>query len=1105
MSTVTELLRAFNTDTLLSTMHLSRVEAMLQAKWIYPRPPTIEADQVVAMVDTVRSIPDLWVMQPRGVVRLGLVRDRQKLHIGASCNCSSWNTGCAHVSMLVADLCASPALREAVALGHDLGPALEGLPAARQALLDELRVMAVVSKWMPVATRQSSVPHELGVMLLAPDVGGWGGDPVKSTPGLLLRFRPMGSKTVYLPDAGLPSLPPDDLRLVELGRVAKGSRKGIELRGTSIARVLSDLESTRRPFFLEPSDGRAKRVECGVGAPLGLRFEFDSVTVAQLPFDASRMRRPSDALDRVDALVARWTRGDEAFGVAGSTLFTGAKGYVFLPATERFHPLDASVDPDVAANAMTHWAVELRPTQRRRFYEVATKVLMGRATLPPPEDFGLPPRETPAFVVRVEGSPLALCVRLESAYPSLGTLPITPGARSPSAEAMVRRDMDAEREALRLVEARGFPWNPDLECWAAEDEKAVEFWRRDLPALRASEAPKFTFLMASGLERIALRPAALRATLRVSLVGNLLEAEVGFGADITAEDIARARAALHNKRRWVVLTDGTIAELGAEAGSLLDEADELGAKVDTKGDATLKVRLGAHQLGRVERWASEGVITTIDPAVELYRERLRALAVRAEPEAPKKLNAELRPYQKQGVAWLQFLAELGVGGILADDMGLGKTLTALALLAWRKDRDGRTPSLVVCPTSVAGNWVREAAKFTPGLRVGLVHGADRVRKPEAFAKLDIAVTTYGLLRRDIETLKKVAFRYVIFDEAQQVKNAGAVTAQAARELVADARLALTGTPVENRLSELWSIMDLCNPGMLGTLRSFQERYERPVVRDASGEEAAKLRALVRPFVLRRTKREVLQDLPPKEEIELGCVLDALQRRTYDAVAALVRKEVEDRIATEGQARSGLLVLTALLRLRQVCCDPRLLDGAIAAKHSTKREVFLGLIEELVAEGRRALVFSQFVELLTLWRKDLDAMGVRYEYLDGSTRDRDAAVDRFQTGNAPLFLISLKAGGTGLNLTAADTVIHCDPWWNPAVEDQATDRAHRIGQTEKVTVYRLVAKGTVEEKIMLLQKRKRALADAVISEHAGALQGLSSDDVAALLGNAGSDD
>jgi len=397
------------------------------------------------------------------------------------------------------------------------------------------------------------------------------------------------------------------------------------------------------------------------------------------------------------------------------------------------------------------------------------------------------------------------------------------------------------------------------------------------------------------------------------------------------------------------------------------------------------------------------------------------------------------------------------------------------------------------------NWVAEAARFAPSLRTVLLYGADRSWEQDDLADADLVVTTFAILRKDVEAMARCDFRYVVLDEAQNIKNAGAATTQAAKMLHGERRLALTGTPVENNLTEFWSLLDFCNPGMLGTRNHFERRFAQPIAAEAQAPEAASLRAIVRPFVLRRTKGQVLQDLPPKQEIDLGCTLAASQRRVYDTLAAVLRAEIDQKIRDRGLDASRMNVLTALLRLRQAAIDPRLIDPRHPASFSAKREAFLELVRELREEGRRALVFSQFVEVLSLWSKDLDREGIGYQYLDGSTVQRAAVVDRFQNGTDPLFLISLKAGGTGLNLTAADTVIHCDPWWNPAVEDQATDRTHRIGQTRAVTVYRLIARGTVEDRIQTLKASKREIALAVLGEQSGALRGLSEEDIQLLLG------
>ena len=585
--------------------------------------------------------------------------------------------------------------------------------------------------------------------------------------------------------------------------------------------------------------------------------------------------------------------------------------------------------------------------------------------------------------------------------------------------------------------------------------------------------------------------AQLTGRVHVVLEGDWLKTRLDFASDDLPVELERVRAALLRKQRWVELDDGTLSRISASLESLVDEAG------DAMGDRA-EALLPIHQLGRLERWIQESD-GRVDAAVDALRRRLRALAVAADPEMPRGLRGTLRPYQRLGLAWLQFLRALGAGGILADDMGLGKTITTLAFLLQEKEAHGAAPSLVVCPTSVATNWVREAERFTPDLRVLLLHGPSR--DPREIGDHDVVITTYALLRNDIEALAAIPFRCAVLDEAQNIKNPDSATTRAAARLGAKMRLALSGTPMENRLRELWSLASFANPGILGTPRSFDTRFERPISADRAAPAGAELRAIVRPFLLRRTKGDVLTELPPKTEIDRVVTLTTADKRVYDALAHALRASLIQDADKRPIATASLSVFTALMRLRQMACDPRLVDPSLIASASAKREAFLDLVRELVAEGRRALVFSQFVQLLTLWRRDLDAEKIPYVYLDGATTKRDDVVRRFQDGTAPLFLISLKAGGAGLNLTAADTVIHCDPWWNPAVEDQATDRAYRIGQDKPVTVVRLIARGTIEEKILSLKAKKRELVGAVIGDDTRALEGITDDDIRMLLGDA----
>jgi hypothetical protein len=489
----------------------------------------------------------------------------------------------------------------------------------------------------------------------------------------------------------------------------------------------------------------------------------------------------------------------------------------------------------------------------------------------------------------------------------------------------------------------------------------------------------------------------------------------------------------------------------------------------------------------------------LDERFTQVREKLRTFEGVKPSREPKSFQGELRLYQRDGLGWLNFLRDFGFGGCLADDMGLGKTVQVLALLEQRRletQGKSRRPSLVVAPRSLVFNWIDEAQRFTPEIRAlnytGLLRG-------EEFARLgeyDLIVTTYGTLRRDIVKLREVAFDYAILDEAQAIKNSGSQSAKACRLLDARHRLAMTGTPVENHLGDLWSQFEFLNPGMLGRSQS-SSLYSGKSAKDPATLEL--LRRALRPFLLRRTKEAVLTELPQKTEQTLFCELDKKQRKLYDDLRDHYRALLTSKIKDVGLAKSKIHVLEALLRLRQAACHPGLIDKAKAKLPSAKVETLLEQLDEVLDEGHKALVFSQFTSLLALVRDELDQRKLAYEYLDGRTRDRKSKVERFQTDpNCRLFLISLKAGGQGLNLTAADYVFILDPWWNPAVEAQAVDRAHRIGQTNPVFAYRLIAQDTVEEKILQLQGEKRKLAEAIVSADENLIRTLTAEDLQMLL-------
>lgn len=473
------------------------------------------------------------------------------------------------------------------------------------------------------------------------------------------------------------------------------------------------------------------------------------------------------------------------------------------------------------------------------------------------------------------------------------------------------------------------------------------------------------------------------------------------------------------------------------------------------------------------------------------------------PSAPQPINlkATLRPYQQIGVNWLQCLRAHGFNGVLADDMGLGKTIQTLTHLLLEKEA-GRMdrPTLIVAPTTLIDNWRRETARFTPTLRMAVLHGNTRKQYKKQLPECDIILTTYPLLTHDMQTLLTREYHYLVLDEAQFIKNPKSKAAQLVRHIKTRHRLALTGTPFENHLGELWALMDFLMPHLLGNQRRFTHLFRIPIEKHQDHARRDALFRRIRPFLLRRTKEAVAADLPPKTEIICTVSLAGDQRDLYEALRVAMHSKIRDAIDRQGLTRSRLLILDALLKLRQVCCDPRLVKLPVAqsVQHSAKLTLLRELIPSLIEDGRRILLFSQFTSMLTLIQLELDTLHLPYVTLTGKTVDRVTPVQSFQEGHVPIFLISLKAGGTGLNLTTADTVIHYDPWWNPAVERQATDRAHRIGQDKPVFVYKLITEGTVEDKIATLQKRKQALTDSLLQGEANEEEKITDEDYEELF-------
>jgi hypothetical protein len=628
-----------------------------------------------------------------------------------------------------------------------------------------------------------------------------------------------------------------------------------------------------------------------------------------------------------------------------------------------------------------------------------------------------------------------------------------------------RRDVDAEGRLARVL----------------EDKLGLEIGRRR--RLEGEAAVRLAERVRS-LSDVQVTGLGLSAfSLRGELVPQLDVSSDGksFDLSFTSSDGARASgdavvAAFLHGSPLVALEGGGFAPLPADFlrthGHLV--ADLLAARDRESGE------LAASATPDLLRLCA-ALDQPAPPELTKLRGLIDGFEAIGEPHLPSDLQASLRDYQARGVSWLQFLQTGGLGALLADDMGLGKTLQTLCAL--------EGPALVVCPASVLFNWAQETARFRPSLRVSTYHGKDRSLESQA----DVTLTTYALLRLDIDVLSKHGFRTVVLDEAQTIKNPDSQVAKAAFQMQAEHRIALTGTPVENRLTDLWSIFHFLNRGLLGGRADFVERYEKPI---SEGDRTAstRLRERIKPFVLRRMKREVAKELPPRTDVVLRCTLDADERALYDGVLAATRKEIVEELAQGG---SVLAMLEALLRLRQACCHRGLLPGQ-HAEHSSKLELLLDTLEEALSEGHKALVFSQWTSLLDFVERELNARQIKFTRLDGSTSDRGAVVNEFQNDpRVPVMLLSLKAGGTGLNLTAADHVFLLDPWWNPAAEDQAADRAHRIGQDRPVLVHRLIAEDTVEERILGLQEKKRALS-AVATDGAAQAAAITRDDLLALL-------
>jgi superfamily II DNA or RNA helicase len=902
------------------------------------------------------------------------------------------------------------------------------------------------------------------------------------------------ARTPLLPSALLasqaqsPSADREAIRILARLENAGPRRVGIEVRGEDASDLLPHLKG--RKVVLEP-----QMMELRFGdEALRPRFDLELSADGTQVLVRAGFQRPGDP---------------RRFGLGQGAWFEGSPGWHVDPQEGVARPIDRRVSPSSIRRLQRapsiHESIDRLPALiSQGLPRVALEV---GAELPELSQVADVIDMEPTFRLRAGGSLTEARVALRAAYEDVEidiradgmTPPVivkAPAEGTSKRARCIRCDIAAQQSAAGRLRDLGLVSDEDGNGFIVRGDDAIHFWTDGIGTL----PEEWDLFVPDDLVDVQVRGEALAASARVSSGVDWLSLRLSFeseGIAVSQEELGRCLA---EGRRYVRLADGSFARLDPDKVRqvLLRQAEILA----TGGGAGNRLPLS--QAGRIQELLDQvGRTNVSDGAKELFT-KLREIDHIKGIKKPRNLKATLRPYQEQGLQWLWFLHEIGAGGVLADDMGLGKTIQAIGLFLAVKAADEKADrnfkALIVAPTSVVTNWLKEMDKFAPSLKHALWHGGDRKERKEELADADVIVTSYALLRRDEELLSKLKLRYVLLDEAQHIKNPLSATARAAKRLRADRRLALSGTPIENRLSEIWSIFDFVSPGLLGPLDKFEERYARPI--DAGDAKAAKrLRATIHPFILRRTKSEVAKDLPEKIESDQFCELAPEQGSLYGAVLKEVRAQVMGEVERQGLAKAQIQILAGLTRLRQAACDPRLLGlpREFTDEDSGKLQALRELIETSIAGGHRVLVFSQFVSMLTIIRRAMEEDGVAYEYLDGSTKDRQARVENFQRDDGPpVFLISLKAGGSGLNLTAADTVIHFDPWWNPAVEDQATDRAHRIGQTRVVTTYRLIAKGTIEEKILELGGKKRELVGAVLSEDMGGAKKLTKTDLESLF-------
>ncbi|MGE4480379.1 DEAD/DEAH box helicase [Acidocella sp.] len=856
--------------------------------------------------------------------------------------------------------------------------------------------------------------------------------------------------------------------------IALGFVKDVKLVGDTIEGTVEDMDGTKRITSITP-EKKGSRVsfaerECTCGER-GCRHLAATALAALAKFPELRKAEPKGLIDTI----------------------VPAQERTYTPPPARPRPTGRRARPAATLLPMAPEAPEPGATVLER---KAVPVLRLRRVAGPDEfnrqrmidvltldfDYG---------GVRVDGSEENQFVRV----------------RSGGQMAFIRRDPAAEAEALDQLRPDGFVQMRVADGKSARGQRVLVFrgeeasakwhhfvavrvpeltalgWHSQIDAnfgpqladnvgsldMVVQDGEKGTFSLEFGIEIDGERHALLPILEHLLARGGYEAAQIVEGEIITSLDDGRV----------IKLPAERIKRLLNVMGDLIEAAGRTAEK-----NLVLPVGAAATVLDL------EDVLTTSwqnAADIEAYVERFRGEPEIIPVEVPGAFKGSLRPYQQHGVDWLQHLASHGLGAFLADDMGLGKTAQTIAHICV-EHAEGRlsAPALIVVPTSLVANWTAELRKFAPHLKTVVLHGMERHEKRDNLDDTNVVVTTYTVLTRDIEFMKPLPWHMVVLDEAQAIKSPEARATRAVCQLKADNKICLSGTPIENNLDELWSQFAFLMPGLLGDRRGFTKRFRTPIEKNADPVVRGQLINRIQPFILRRTKSEVATELPPKHTILRRISLAPDQRELYETIRGTLYETVKEQMAERTLAQSRVIVLDALLKLRQACCDPRLvkLGNGRGTESSAKLDDLMEMVQELIPEGRRILVFSQFTSMLDLIKPRLDEAGIPFVELRGDTRDRATPVQRFEAGEVPLFLISLKAGGRGLNLTSADTVIHYDPWWNPAIEAQASDRAHRIGQTKSVFVYKLIATDTVEERILELQQRKAELASIAFHEAGG---------------------